>query len=287
LLVPASANAESSQPGDVATAAVAPAVSMVGPNIIGFESDPSGSKAEPFTSVDNPTVHFLDSLGDGLNVADTTPETNGQGLRVFGDDASELIIRFDVPTRRLAIRFGNDDAGYSEDGDRATLKVFRFGKRLATESVVMNRNDEADQVVTYQGKPIDRARFVYERGGEPIDLIEIVDDITLGQACTIRGTAAANRLVGSDAAQGICGLGGADRLLGRGGNDVLSGGAANDVLNGGAGSDLLKGGGRDDILRSRDGVGGNDTVYGGPGNDTCIVDVGDTVFQCETVEVPV
>ena len=195
---------------------MSPAAVAVAPNVIDFESDATGGKADPFTSASNPTVHFQDTLGDNLNVASAGSETNGQGLRVFSDDASALVIRLDVPTKRVSITFGNDDPGFSQAGDQATLKVYRFGKLIATESVEMNRNDAADQVIQYRGGvPIDRARLVYDRGGAPINLIEVVDDIKLAQSCQVRGNNRPNKLVGSAKNNGICGFGGADRLLGR------------------------------------------------------------------------
>lgn len=286
LLVPAAASAASSI-DDYGSAAVSPAATAVSPNVIDFESDTAGGKADPFTSASNPTVHFQDTLGDNLQIFGPATETIGQGLLVGNDDTSALVLRLDVPTKRISITFGNDDPGFSQAGDQATLKVYRFGKLIATQSVEMNRNDLPDQVIKYSGgAPIDRARLVYDRGGAPINLIEVVDDIKLAQICQVRGNNRPNKLVGSDKNNGICGFGGADRLLGRLGNDVLDGGKGNDRLNGGPGNDLIKGGVGDDIVRTADGVSGNDTVYGGPGNDVCIVDPGDTVFSCETVVNP-
>ena len=287
LLLPAAASAASSL-DEYGSAAVSPAAGAVAPNVIDFESDAPGGKADPFTSASNPTVHFQDTLGDNLQILGPVLETIGRGLMVGNDDASALVVRLDVPTKRVSITFGNDDPGFSQAGDQATLKVFRFGKLIATERVEMNRNDLPDQVIRYRGSaPIDRVSLVYDRGGAPINLIEVVDDVTLAQVCQIRGNNSPNKLAGSDTANGICGFGGADRLLGRLGNDVLDGGTGNDRLNGGPGNDLVKGGVGDDILRTADGVAGNDTAFGGPGNDVCIVDVGDTVFSCEDVVNPV
>src|SRR5262245_44235090 len=61
-------------------------------------------------------------------------------------------------------------------------------------------------------------------------------------ACTVRGTAGADRLVGSARSDVICGLGGADVLIGRGGNDILRGGGGRDTMLGGPGADLFQGG---------------------------------------------
>ena len=82
--------------------------------------------------------------------------------------------------------------------------------------------------------------------------------------CTIRGTAAADRLRGTPHADVICGLGGDDTIDGGAGNDRIEGGAGNDRLSGGSGSDRLRGEAGNDVLV---GGAGRDTLVGGPGND--------------------
>jgi Ca2+-binding RTX toxin-like protein len=262
------------------------AVSLLGPSIIGFDSDPAGSKGEPFTSVENPTVHFVDSIGADLQVWDYSPATNGQGLMVNGDDQSALIVLFDVPTSKVAILFGNDDPGFTVAGDRATLAVYRNGKRIKTVHMTMNRNDIADQVIQYSGATaVDRATLVYNRAGVPINLIEDLDDFTFKFAYSLKGTSANNTLKGDFLPNGIYGAGGNDKLSGNGGNDILSGGVGADTLTGGDGNDLLDGGSGTDVIRAADDVGGNDTVYGGAGVDTAYIDSGDICFGVESIIV--
>lgn len=77
----------------------------------------------------------------------------------------------------------------------------------------------------------------------------------------IRGTVAANELLGA---------GGADRLYGYAGNDTLDGGAGNDKLYGGLGADILLGGDGSDRLY---GGGGVDTLTGGLGRDLFVFDL--------------
>lgn len=150
---------------------------------IDFESDTTGSKPNGFTSVDSSLVHFSDSIGADLNVADTTPETIGQGLRVFGDDPSRLLMTFDVPMQSLSLVFGNDDDCCSDPGDVGLLRVFDGVSVVAQTTVTMNRNDEADQTISIAtGAPrcFDNAEFYYaDSAGDPIDLIEIVDNFEL------------------------------------------------------------------------------------------------------------
>jgi hypothetical protein len=269
---------------------VSPAVSLVAPNIIGFESDPTVfvDLPDPVTSRDNPTVHFVDTVGANLHIQDFGNQSNGISLGVFGDDPSALVILLDVPTRRLSMLFGNDDVSATQPGDRATLTVFRNGQQVTRRHVTMNRNDLGDQTVEYRGRvAIDKATFVFNRAGTPIDALEIVDDIVLSQICTIRGNRRANTLQGNVGPNGICGLGGRDRISGQGGNDALFGAGGADRVNGNDGDDLVVGGGGDDTLNAADGVRGNDAVYGGPGTDTCTVDMDDLQVGCEnTIVIP-
>jgi Ca2+-binding RTX toxin-like protein len=58
-------------------------------------------------------------------------------------------------------------------------------------------------------------------------------------ACTIHGTAADDRLLGTTEADVICGLDGDDVLIGLEGDDVLVGGPGDDLLRGGAGRDAV------------------------------------------------
>jgi Ca2+-binding RTX toxin-like protein len=274
---PSSRSSEAS--GAAATRVLAPATATM----ITFETDGATNPPEPFTSKDNPTVHFIDSSGSNLQTYDATPESDGIGLGVFSDDHSALVMLFDVATTKVSILFGNDDACCSNAGDRATLTVFSNGAKVGTVNVTMNRNDAGDQRITYSGAPVDKARFVYNRAGAPIDLIEVVDNIITAPVCAISGNASANTLKGNSGNNGMCGKGGADKMDGRGGNDVVSGGPAGDTLTGGDGNDLIFGGDGDDVIRASDGASGNDTVYGGSGSDSCFVDAGDTTVGCESV----
>ncbi|HXL44140.1 MAG TPA: hypothetical protein VN960_08800 [Gaiellaceae bacterium] len=93
--------------------------------------------------------------------------------------------------------------------------------------------------------------------------------------CTITGTAAAERLVGSSERDVICGLGGADVIRGGGGDDVVFGGGGDDRLVGGVGDDKLVG------------QAGNDLLAPGTGDDLVVGDVGiDTVsFSAATAGI--
>jgi Ca2+-binding RTX toxin-like protein len=262
------------------------AASVQGPNIIGFEFDDPGAQPDPFTSEDNPTVHFS-VAGSGSNelfIVDHGDWTNGNALTLDGETQTAIRVRFDVPTRRLSIRLG-DDPVFFDPGDRATLKVFRGGRLIATRHVTLNLNWLSDQVIEYKGSPVTRATLKYNHDGNPYVGAEVIDDLRLDQVCPLRGNGDSNLLVGNAQANGICGRGGNDRVIGRGGNDWLDGGEGNDRIIGGKGDDLLIGGKGDDILRLADGVSGNDTAYAGAGNDICYADGGDTVYRCETVIV--
>ena len=260
-------------------------MSAVSPTRIGFESDAAGAKAEPFSSIDNPTVHFVDSIGDNLTVSDFAGQSNGQALLVPSDDASAAVILFDVPTTKLSVAFGNDDPNYTVVGDRATLTVYRDDKKIKTINVTMNRDDLMNQTIQYAGAtPIDKATFVYTRAAVgPIGLTEVLDDLTMKWVYSIKGTNAKNTLKGNYLANGIYGSGGTDMIYGRGGNDVLAGGSGSDKIYAGSGNDLIDAGGGNDTIVANDGVAGNDTIYGGPGTDSAVVDTGDRTVGVENV----
>jgi hypothetical protein len=116
--------------------------------------------------------------------------------------------------------------------------------------------------------------------------------------CSNVGTKAADHLIGTSRKDVLCGLLGSDLIRGVAGVDVLIGGRGVDDLNGGhgrdvvrgmAGADILVGGhGRDRLLGGSGGDsisavdgGRYDTVNGGAGDDHCLVDLHDTVLNCE------
>ena len=150
--------------------------------------------------------------------------------------------------------------------------------------MTLNRNGDGDQFIEYRGRiAIDRASFLFDRNGSPIDLAEVIDDIALAQVCTIRGGNGRDRLEGNASSNGICGKGGADRIAGHGDNDVLVGGGGPDRIIDGYGADLIVGGPGDDTLGAGDHTNDGDTFYPGPGNDTCILDDDDVIRgTCET-----
>lgn len=101
--------------------------------------------------------------------------------------------------------------------------------------------------------------------------VDILPDGTMrGEARTVTGTAAADRLVGWYGDDVITGGAGEDILLGEAGNDRLEGGAGQDALYGGDGNDTLNGEAGHDMF-----VGGlgDDTVDGGDGDDVFVIDL--------------
>lgn len=247
-----------------------------------FQRDTSGAVPNGFTSLDSTIAHFTDSSGADLEITSVPPESIGQGLRILGDDASKLIIAFDVPIKRLSLTFGNDDPGSTQAGDVAILEVFRKGEQVDSASVVMNRNDIGDQRIGVMGSVLRRAEFFFGRAGEPIDLIEVVDYILFSPACMISGTRGKDRLVGNERSNVLCGFDARDHILAASGNDFAHGGDGNDLIRGGSGDDTLFGANGDDHLYAADGIAGNDIVEGGDGSDTCYIDSGDTTDACET-----
>lgn len=255
--------------------------------LIKFERDTLGGKPNPFTSADSSIAHFTDSIGQGLTVFDGEPGFDGHGLFVLPDDVGRLVIRFDVPIKKIRLAFGNDDDAVANPGDVAILTAWRGLMMVDSATVEMNVNDFPDQAIGFGGTPFRRVELVYSRGNTPLGLTEGVDNIRISPVCTIRGTNRGDRLRGNLQSNSICGFDGMDRINARGKNDFVHGGAGKDRVKGGPGSDTLMGGSGGDVIRARDGVDGNDTVYGGGGNDICFLDALDNQLGCEDVVLPV
>jgi hypothetical protein len=81
-------------------------------------------------------------------------------------------------------------------------------------------------------------------------------------ACTISGTAAADRITGTPGDDFICAGAGNDVINGLGGNDTIYGGPGSDRILGGLGKDTIYG------------EAGNDTIEGGDGEDKLSGDAG-------------
>ena len=113
---------------------------------------------------------------DGLQIASFVGnQSDGQGLGVFGDDESELILDFAVTVDALSLEFGNDDPGFSNSGDLAVLTVFDGAVQVGQTSVVLNRNDILDQTISFSGVQFNKATFFFDVTTN--GLIEIVDNI--------------------------------------------------------------------------------------------------------------
>jgi len=180
-------------------------------DLIGFDFDASGDKPNGWTSTDSAICHFTDSIGSGLDLQNWGNQSHGQGLAVFGDDASVLIIDFDVLVKDISLDFGNDDTPWASPGDVALLTLFSGGGQVGQTSVLLNLNDLMDQSISIFGISFDQAQFVYaDATFNPIGLIEIVDDISFTRGDGDIPEPATLLLIGA----GIAGLGIRRRLLG-------------------------------------------------------------------------
>jgi hypothetical protein len=111
----------------------------------------------------------VSSIGNGLETYD--PGTPGQG---------GLLMSFSGPMKTLSFVFGNDDPSYVAPGSLAVLEVFLSGVSVASTSVVMNRDDAANQVIAYSGAAFDTALFFMgDASGESLsNFSEVVDNVT-------------------------------------------------------------------------------------------------------------
>jgi hypothetical protein len=165
---------------------------------ITFTTDTTGPQANGFVSNDSALASFSDTSGADLLIDDFGDQGNGQALAVFDDDSSKLRIDFSGLMAMLQIGFGNDDEFFTSPGDSAWLQVFNGAVLVGTSSVVMNRDDIMNQFISFSGSPFDGALFWYgNAAGVPIDLIEIVDDITFEPAVAAVPEPASLLLLGS------------------------------------------------------------------------------------------
>jgi hypothetical protein len=95
-----------------------------------------------------------------------------------------------------------------------------------------------------------------------------------------RGTAKADRIIGTPGNDRLVGRAGNDYIDGRAGNDTIDGGAGSDMIIAGTGSDRVNGGDGNDSINARDGTA--DLVSCGAGRDTLTADASDRATGCET-----
>lgn len=261
---------------------VAPATAAVpGPITIDFTGEPSGAKANGYSPAGAGGVTFTDTVGANLAVSDYDAQSNGQGLAVNGDDDSALEIALPSPAMSISLAFGNDDAAYVDTTDLASLTLFRGATEVGKVLKNVNANDLMDQRIRFSsGKLFNRAVFQYVDAAEsPKNLIEIVDDITVGPICTIVGNSGNDNLNGTSGDDVICASGGNDTIKAGKGQDLIFAGAGRDLVRGGRGGDEIIGGdGRDRLF----GGGGPDKLNGAKRRDFCNGGAGtDSAKSCE------
>jgi Ca2+-binding RTX toxin-like protein len=252
--------------------------SVAAPFTVNFSGDTAGAKPDGFQSAGHPQVFFYDTMGADLYVADFGNQSHGQALAVHNDDSSALEIRLGAPTNAISMAFGNDDPTAVNGSDQAELKLYRNSTLVSQVDVNVNANDLMDQTISYTGQALfNRATFQYvDASGNAVNLIEIVDDITVNPLCTIVGTAGNNHLAGTAGNDVICGDTGKDVIAAGGGDDLVYGGPGKDSINGDSGKDVLFGGsGKDYLYGSK----GKDQLNGGKGKDHLIAGTGRDVLN--------
>ncbi len=82
-----------------------------------------------------------------LSVDDLAFESDGNGLAVWGDDPSTLIMNFTQAVTNLALAFGNDDPNFSQPGDVAVLQGYLGGVLQGLTVIALNRDDIMNQTI--------------------------------------------------------------------------------------------------------------------------------------------
>jgi Ca2+-binding RTX toxin-like protein len=274
---------------------------VAAPFRVSFSTDTVGAKPDGFHSAAVPQVFFYDTLGSDLFLSDFGDQSDGNALAVHDDDASALEIRLGAPTNAISLAFGNDDPSVVNSSDQAELKLYRNATLISQVDVNVNANDKMDQTISIANKGLfNRATFQYVDASEnPVNLIEIVDDIVFNPLCTIVGTSGNDHLVGTTHNDVICGDTGNDSIYGDDGDDLIYAGGGKDLVHAGKGKDVVYGGkGKDELYgdkgkdvingeKGRDHLNGNagkDQLNGGKGHDSCDGGKGhDTQTSCAVV----
>jgi len=155
--------------------------------LVDFESTPTGTLAE---GTDVGGIVFTSDLGSGLSIGDFGGQSDGRALASFNDTNGNFI-RGTIAgsVNFLSIDFGNDDPGFSNPGDLATLQLFSGASLLSTVNVLLNRDDLMNQTITYNGAFFDNFSFAYtDAAGNPFTggdgtntgLTEVIDNVQFG-----------------------------------------------------------------------------------------------------------
>jgi hypothetical protein len=160
---------------------------------IDFEEDTPGAVAEGFAATDFADLAFYSDLGVGLEVGNYGVQSDGIGLIARNDTNGNFIkgVFSDGPHAFLSMDFGNDDAFYTNPGDRAVLTLYLGAALVGQTFVVMNRNDIMDQTIGFNFGPFDNFTLAYtDAAGNPftggagkaVGLIETIDNVTFDVA---------------------------------------------------------------------------------------------------------
>ena len=149
-------------------------------DLVTFESDTTGIKANGFQSNDSTHVSFSATAGRELDLNNFGSQGDGQSLASSPDDpAGKLLMNFTQPYNFLSLSFGNDDPDNTSPGDVAWLRVFSGAVLVGTSTVVLNRNDIMDQTIGFSGAFFDNAELFYGTpGGTPRKVTEIIDNVS-------------------------------------------------------------------------------------------------------------
>lgn len=177
-------------PAAAAAAALLTAASAQAATVtIDFENDAAGVKSDGFVSADYAGLAFFTDLGEGLEVGNYSPQSDGQGLLARNDTNGNFIkgVFSDGSHTFLSLGFGNDDPTFVNSGDLAILQTFLAGVFVGQTVIALTPNDVLDQTISYAGGAFDSFTFAYTNsvglpftGGNGVNtgLIEVIDNIT-------------------------------------------------------------------------------------------------------------
>lgn len=158
--------------------------------LIDFTAETTGAIANGYAIQD---VTFFDTMGANMQINNFGVQSHGNGLAVFGDDASMLRMTFSGVFDTFALDFGNDDydpnrvSGIGAHiGDLALLTFYLSGSQVGQTQLALNLDDIMNQTIGASNLSFDEVTFAYVNPNlQPISLIEVVDNIVYDRVAPI------------------------------------------------------------------------------------------------------
>ena len=123
------------------------AAAPVAAQVVNFNSDATGNKANGFTSVDSPLLSFSSNVPGLLTLQAFFEAGNSKSLGVYASPGNFLRLSFANPISALSLGFGGD----YDEGASAFFRVYDDATLIFSSAILVNGNGTLDQTYSYTG----------------------------------------------------------------------------------------------------------------------------------------